>query len=67
MRNIEEIAASMREPKVKDIRMLKNIKDEKEQELELIANLTGLTKDELDELTLKEYQVLQKRLADFLS
>jgi hypothetical protein len=67
MRDIEAIAASMREPKVRDIRMLKNIKDEKEQEIELIANLSGLTKDELDELSLKEYGVLQKRLASFLS
>ena len=40
---------------------------EVEKELNLIGNLTGLTADEIDELSLKDYALLQKELTNFLS
>lgn len=66
MEKINEIAQAMREPKVKDIRALSGIKDDAEKEFNLISNLTGLTAAELDDLTFKEYKVLQDKLNDFL-
>ena len=64
--NIEDYANSMREPKVKDIRALSTIKDDAEKEFNLISNLTGLTPGELDELSLKDYKILQDKLNSFL-
>jgi len=58
---------TMREPKVRDIRALKDLKTQEEKEMALICNLTGLTQDELDELSLKDYAKLSKALEDFLS
>ena len=57
----------MREPKVKDMRLLKDIKDEEEKELRLIGNLCELTLDELEEFSLGDYKKLQDGLRDFLS
>jgi hypothetical protein len=56
----------MREPKVKDIRALSTIKDDAEKEFNLISNLTGLTPGELDELSFKDYKILQDKLNSFL-
>lgn len=57
----------MREPKVRDMRIVSSLKDEVEKELKLIGNLTGLTSEEIDELSLKDYGLLQKELQTFLS
>jgi hypothetical protein len=57
----------MREPVVRDMRIVSTYKDEVEKELNLIGNLTGLTADEIDELSLKDYALLQKELTNFLS
>ena len=57
----------MREPKVRDMRIVSTFTDEVDKELNLIANLTGLTLEELDELSLKDYSLLQKELQTFLS
>lgn len=57
----------MREPKVRDMRIVSTLKDEVEKELKLIGNLTGLTPEEIDELSLKDYGLLQKELKSFLS
>ncbi len=65
--NIEDFANSMREPKVKDIRALSAIKDDAEKEFKLISNLTGLAPGELDELSFKDYKILQDKLNSFLS
>ena len=67
MEKVKEIAENMREPKMRDIRALSNIKNNEERELKLISNLSGLSEAELDDLTFKEYKVLQEKLADFLS
>ena len=66
MSRFEEIAENMREPKVKDIRALSTIKDDAEKEFNLISNLTGLTPGELDELSFKDYKILQDKLNSFL-
>jgi len=58
---------TMREPKVRDIRALKDLETQEEKEMMLICNLTGLTQDELDELSLKDYAKLSKGLEGFLS
>ena len=66
MEKIKEIVKNMREPKMRDIRALNHIKDDGEREFLLISNLSGITTNELDELSFKEYKLLQDRLNDFL-
>lgn len=61
------VEVEMREPVVRDMRIVSTYKDEVEKELNLIGNLTGLTADEIDELSLKDYGLLQKELTNFLS
>ena len=67
MEKIKQIAENMREPKMKDIRALSNIKNNEEKELKLIGNLTGLNETDLGDLTFKEYKILQDKLTSFLS
>ncbi len=67
MEKVKEIAENMREPKMRDIRALSNIKNNEERELKLISNLSGLSEAEIDNLTFREYKVLQEKLTDFLS
>ena len=57
----------VREPLVRDIRFVQDIKNEQARELKLMSNLTGLTDTEIDALTLKDYALLQKALSGFLS
>jgi hypothetical protein len=56
----------MREPKVRDMRIVSKFTDEVEKEINIIGNLTGLTTLEIDELNMKDYGLLQKGLTDFL-
>ena len=57
----------MREPKVKDVRILNHIKNDEERELKLVANLTMMSDSEMDELSLFDYRKLQEGLSAFLS
>ena len=57
----------MREPVVRDMRIIATLENEVEKELSLISNLTGLTANEIDELSLKDYGQLQGELKSFLS
>lgn len=57
----------MREPKLRDVRLLSNIKNEEEKTIKLIANLTMLTEADLDDLSMKDFSKLQKELEGFLS
>ncbi len=50
----------MRKPKVKDFRAVANIENETEKEIALFANLTGLSKEEIDELYMSDYTKLQE-------
>jgi hypothetical protein len=56
----------MREPKVRDMRISQEAKTDAEQEIKLIGNLTNMTMDEIDELSLKDYTSLQTALKSFL-
>lgn len=58
---------TVREPKVRDVRAVAHLQNEEEKEVHLIANITGLSVDEIDDLGLKDYKKLQKELQDFLS
>ena len=57
----------IREPKVRDMRAVAQETNEQEQEIKLISNLTGLTADEMDDLSLKDYAKFGEALKDFLS
>lgn len=57
----------MREPKVKDMKIVSNIDDEFEKELALIVNLTGMTPDEVDNLSMKDFNKVDEVLKGFLS
>ena len=57
----------MRVPLVRDMRALSNITNAEDKEIALVANLTGLTQEELGELTLRDYGILQKGLQSFLA
>ena len=56
----------MREPKVRDMRISQEAKTDAEQEIKLIGNLTNMTMDEIDDLSLKDYTTLQTALKSFL-
>lgn len=58
---------AMREPKLRDMRMLSHVKEDEEKTIKLVANLTMMTEEELDDLSLKDYSLLQKGLESFLS
>ncbi len=60
------VSVQMREPKVRDMRIAQEAKSDAEQELKLIGNLTAMTMDELDDLSIKDYTVLQTELKSFL-
>lgn len=60
------VTVEMREPKLKDMRLLSNIKDEEERTIKLIANLTMMTETDLDDLSLKDFGLLQEGLEGFL-
>ena len=62
-----QLTVTVREPKVRDVRAVAHLENEEEKEVHLIANITGLTVDEIDDLGLKDYRQLQKELQDFLS
>ena len=57
----------MREPKVKDMKIVSNIGDEFEKELALIVNLTEMTPAELDDLSMKDFNKVDEVLKGFLS
>jgi len=57
----------MREPKVRDMKIISNIKNELEKELALIVNLTEMTPNEIDELGLKDFNKIDEALKSFLS
>lgn len=57
----------MRRPKVKDQLCVEHIKNAGEQEVHLIANLTMKTIDEVSDLWVDDYLLLQDQLKSFLS
>lgn len=57
----------MREPKVRDIKLVNNIKDEFDKEMALLSNLTEMTQEELENLTMQDFSKLDEALQVFLS
>lgn len=57
----------MRRPKVKDTLAVAKISNVGEQEVALIANLTMQTVEDISELYLDDYALLQNELKRFLS
>ncbi|UPA54527.1 phage tail assembly protein [Wolbachia pipientis] len=58
---------SMREPKVRDLLAIERIEGEALKEVALIANLTSIPKEVVEDLCIKDYVEIQKVLKDFLS
>ncbi len=56
----------MREPKVRDMKIAGEKKSKIDEELTLIGNLSGLSPDEVEDLTMKDYGLLQEALKGFL-
>jgi len=56
---------NIREPKVRDVRAVSFEKNEEERTYLLISNLTGLSNDELNELSFKDFKILEKELQGF--
>ena len=57
----------LREPTVGDQLAVSKIEDDTERGLAMLSNLTGLSRDELSALPLKDYETLGAALEDFLS
>ncbi len=57
----------MRRPKVRDMNMIKGISDDLEREQALICNLAEMSKEELEDLDIYDYTLLQKELVGFTS
>lgn len=57
----------LREPVVRDMKMVEHIENPMQQDLALIANLTNMTIDEMEQLPLHIYYRLQEGLKTFLS
>jgi len=61
------VEVEMREPKVRDMRVVSTEANEQLQEIKLVANLTGMTVDEIDDLSLRDYALFSEGLKSFLS
>jgi hypothetical protein len=57
----------IREPLVRDLRAIDNIKGEKEKEVRLVGSLTNMTIEELDAMPFKEYSKLLQVVGGFFS
>jgi hypothetical protein len=65
---VEYEELTIRRPKVKDRRLaMKQGKDDADKEIWLIATLTGVSMDVIDELDSADYSKIQAVLQDFLS
>lgn len=65
---VKTSTVSMRAPKVRDMLIMdKNGGSDAEKEIRLIASLTDLTPDAIEEMTLADYGKLQQAYRGFLS
>ncbi len=58
---------NVREPKVRDMRMIGEVANEADREIKLISSLTQMTEEELDDLSMKDYGLIQKEIQTFLA
>lgn len=63
----EVTSITMREPVVRDIKLVNHIEDEIENNATLIANLTGYTPDEMMSLPIHIFEALVSGLGSFQS
>lgn len=56
----------MREPRVLDVKFAGARANKIDEEITLIGNLCGLSPDEVEDLTMKDYGLLQEALKGFL-
>lgn len=57
----------MREPKARDMLIAESAGSMMKQDVCLSANLCGMTEDEILDLNLKDYKLIQEAMKDFLS
>ena len=57
----------MREPLVRDMKVVSKITDDLEREIVLLSNLTEMTPEEIESLTMADFNKLDKELQGFLS
>ncbi len=62
-----EKKVEMREPLVRDMKVVSKITDDLEREIVLLSNLTEMTPDEIESLTMADFNKLDKELQGFLS
>ncbi len=58
---------TVREPKVRDMLALDHVEGEAKKEITLLSSLTQLTEEELLDLSMKDYGMLQKAMQSFLA
>lgn len=56
------VVIKARTPKVKDMKLVKDIENDLDREFALIGNICQLSPDEVDELDMEDYKMLQKEL-----
>lgn len=64
--NQERNHLEMREPTVRDNLMVRNVRNEDEREIQLLANLCNISTNAIEELTLADYSRVTKAFLDFL-
>ena len=55
----------VREPRVRDLMAVDDIKSEQQKEIKMLSSLTQLTGDELMEMRIPDYKRLQEAVQDF--
>ena len=58
---------TMREPKARDMLIAENAESPMKQDVRLAANLCNMTEDEVLDLNIKYYKLIQEAMKDFLS
>ena len=70
MRKIElsnDKTVELRPPKVRDMKAVNGIEDDFEKEIVLLSNLTEMTVDEIEDLDMNDFNLLDAELQTFLS
>ena len=61
------VEVEMREPKVRDMRLVNGIADELDKEIAMLVHLCEMPEEEIDNLSGKDFKKLDEALQDFLS
>ena len=63
---LSDKTVKMREPKVRDMKIAAEKNNKVDEEITLIGNLSGLSPDEVEDLSMKDYTKLQEAVKGFL-